>query len=129
MCKKQTSVFHVSTASEVISLDAGFRMGGLPAVDVWDVVIEVLHHPENTESPTQQAQGNLLRNSNSKPKRRRGNPDVDELSNVDHVVTNANSSQCEYQLHICKDNEAVIKMIIKGKVERSDTCPDPTESR
>ena len=126
MCKKQTSVLHVSTASEVISLDAGLRMDGLPVVDVWNVVIEVSHTPNNTESPTQQAQGNLLRNSNSKPKRR-GNRDVDELSNVDHVVTNANSSQCEYQLHIFKDNEAVIKMIITSKVERSETCPDPTE--
>ena len=30
MCKKQTSVFHSSTESEVISLDAGIRMDGIP---------------------------------------------------------------------------------------------------
>ena len=39
MCKKQTSVSHGSTESEIISLDAGLRMDGLPALDPWDVVI------------------------------------------------------------------------------------------
>ena len=48
MCKKQMSVCHSSTKSEVISLDAGLRMDGLPALDLWDVVIEVLHYSKNT---------------------------------------------------------------------------------
>ena len=43
MCKKQTSVSHSSTQSEVISLDAGLRMDGIPALDLWDLVFEVLH--------------------------------------------------------------------------------------
>ena len=42
MCKKQTSVSHSSTEAEIISLDAGLRMDGLPALDLWDLVIEVL---------------------------------------------------------------------------------------
>ena len=41
MRKKQTSVSHSSTDSEIISLDAGLRMDGLPALDLWDVVIKV----------------------------------------------------------------------------------------
>ena len=40
---------------------------------------------------------------------------VDQLSNLDHVATNASSSQCEAQLYIFEDYEAVIKMIIKGR--------------
>ena len=40
-CKKQNSVSHSSTESEIISLDAGLRMDGLPALDLWDMVIEV----------------------------------------------------------------------------------------
>ena len=32
MCKKQTSVSHSSTEAEIISLDAGLRMDGIPAV-------------------------------------------------------------------------------------------------
>ena len=41
MCQKQAWVSHSFTASEVMSLDAGLRMDGLPALDLWDLVIEV----------------------------------------------------------------------------------------
>ena len=47
MCKKQTSVSHSSTESEIISLDAGLRMDGIPALDLWDLVVEVLHSSSN----------------------------------------------------------------------------------
>ena len=103
-----------STDSENISLDAGLRMDGLPVLDLWDVVIEVFRSSKNTESPTQGAAGNCSRNHKSKPKRK-GNRDVDQLSHVDYVSTNAKSSQGESQLYIFEDNEAVIKMIIKGR--------------
>ena len=33
MCKKQTSVSHSSTESEIISLDTGLRLDGLPALE------------------------------------------------------------------------------------------------
>ena len=48
MCKKQTSVSHSSTESEVIPLDAGVRMDGIHARDLWGEVIEVLHSSKNT---------------------------------------------------------------------------------
>ena len=41
MCKKQTSISHCSTESEIISLDAGLRMDGLFALDLEDGAIEV----------------------------------------------------------------------------------------
>ena len=44
----------------------------------------------------------------------KGNRDVDQLSHVDYVTTNAKSSQGGSQLYIFEDDEAVIKMIIKG---------------
>ena len=37
MDKKQTSVSHSSTGSEVVFLDAGLRMDGILALDFWDV--------------------------------------------------------------------------------------------
>ena len=37
MCKKQTSVTQSSTESEIISLDAGLRLDGIPALDLWDL--------------------------------------------------------------------------------------------
>ena len=94
MCKKQTSVSHSSTESEIISLDAGLRMDGLPALYLWDVVIEVLRSANNTSL----AAGNCSRGT-TKPKQK-GNRDVDQLSDVDHIPTNTRSSQGESQLHI-----------------------------
>ena len=43
MCKKQTSVSHSSTESEIISLHAGLRLDGIPALDLWDLIVAVLH--------------------------------------------------------------------------------------
>ena len=43
MCEKEISVSHSSTESEVLSLDAGLRMDGIPAPGLWDLVIEVVH--------------------------------------------------------------------------------------
>ena len=42
MCKKQTSVSHRSTESEIISLDAGMELDGLPALELWDLIVSVL---------------------------------------------------------------------------------------
>ena len=52
MCKKQTSVSLSSTEAENISLDAASRMDGFPALDLWDLVIEVFHSaPKRTYVP------------------------------------------------------------------------------
>ena len=40
MCKKQTAVSHRSAESEIMSLDAGLRMEGLPAFQFWECVLE-----------------------------------------------------------------------------------------
>ena len=102
MCKKQTSVSHGSTDTEIISLDAGIRMDGLLALDYWDVVIELSRSSNSTKTPTNPAAGNCSRNHKSNPKQK-GNRDVEQLSNVDYVPTNTHSSQGESQLYICED--------------------------
>ena len=42
MCKKQTSISHSSTEPEIISLDAELRLDGLPALELWDLIVSVL---------------------------------------------------------------------------------------
>ena len=42
MRKKQTAVSHSSTESEIISLDTGLRLDGLPALELWDLIVSVL---------------------------------------------------------------------------------------
>ena len=49
------------------------------------------------------------------------NREVEQVSNVDHVPTNTHSSQGESQLYIFEDNEAVIKMTIKGQKSNNET--------
>ena len=53
MCKKQTPVPHSST--EVTSLDAGLRMDGITALDLWDLVIEVFHSSPNETNKTKES--------------------------------------------------------------------------
>ena len=52
MCRKQTSVSHSSTESEIISLDAGLRLDGIPALDLCDLIVSVLGNMiQTTERP------------------------------------------------------------------------------
>ena len=41
MCKKQTAVSHSSAESEIISLDTGLCLDGLPALQLWDLIVSV----------------------------------------------------------------------------------------
>ena len=47
MCKKQTSFSLNSTEDEITSLDACLRVDGIPALDLWDLVVEVFHFSPN----------------------------------------------------------------------------------
>ena len=40
--QETTAVSHSSTESEIISLDTGLRMDGLPALELWDLIVSVL---------------------------------------------------------------------------------------
>ena len=51
MCKKQTSVSHSSSESEIIFLDAGLRLDGIPALDLWDLIVSVLSKHNSGPGP------------------------------------------------------------------------------
>ena len=72
MCAKQTSVSHSSTESEILPLDAGLRMDGIPALDLWDAVKEALHYYKNVP-----ASGNRSRVETNVPAS--GNRSRDEI--------------------------------------------------
>ena len=86
MCKKQTSVSQSSTESEIISLDAGLRMYGIPALDLWDLIVTVLHG--NTHQ-NDQVRGDPCKS----PTRKKIHGKIDDLNNVDFISSNANSSR------------------------------------
>ena len=122
MCKKTDFSFTQFNGSWKNFLDAGLCMDGIPALDLWDLVIEGFHSSPNQLNNTKdQVRGNLSRDtpSNKHTHNQTKVPiqhDTLELCNGDHVSSNAKSSHFGAMLYISEDNEAVIKMFIKGKV-------------
>ena len=107
MCKKQNSVSHSSTKSEIISFDAGLRLDGIPDLDLWDLIVFVFGNtiqiPEKPGRP-------LVNDKNQKSQGM-----INVLNNIDCVPSKVQFSHQEALLHVFEDNEAVIKMIIKGR--------------
>ena len=118
MCKKQTSVSHRSTESEIISLDAGLRLDGIPALDLWDLIVSVLGNTTQNHDRTGRPVVNK-REACSPPhtvhKRKQFQRVINDLDNVDFIPSNVQSSHQEVLLYVFEDIEAVIKMIIKGR--------------
>ena len=54
-------------------------------------------------------------------KRKQSQGVINDLDNVDFIPSNVNSSHQEALLYVFEDNEAVIKMIIKGR-SPTETC-------
>ena len=112
MCKKQTSVSHSSTESEIISLDAGLRLDGIPALDFWDRIVSVL----GNRIPTHDRTGRPVVNCDkSHGPNKRSQEMFDILNNVESVPSNVQFSHQEALLYVFEDNEADIKMIMKGR--------------
>ena len=107
MCKKQTAVSHSSTESEIISLDTGLRLDGLPALELLDLIVSVLGNVTQTSDRTERPV-DTGRSQNSQGK-------INVLKNIDSVPSNVQFSRQEALLCVFEDNETVIKMIIKGR--------------
>ena len=108
MCKKQTSVSHSSTESEIISLDTGLRLDGLPALELWDLLVSVFGSVSQISDRTGQS-------VNEVKKHHKSQGEMNVMENIDSVPSNVQSSRQEALLYVFEDNEAVIKMIIKGR--------------
>ena len=105
MCKKQTSVSHSSTESEIISLDTGLRLDGLPALELWDLIVSVFGNISHISDRTGQPVNGKNKSHNN----------IDVIQNIDSVPSNVQSASQEALLYVFEDNEAVIKMIMKGR--------------
>ena len=108
MCKKQKSASHSSTESEIISLDTGLRLDGLPALELWDLIVSVFgnisHISDRTVKPV-----------NGENKHHKKHNKIDVMQDIGSVPSNVQSASQEAILYVFEDNEAVIKMIMKGR--------------
>ena len=98
MCKKQTSVSHSSTESEILSLDTGLRLDGLPALELWDLIVSVFGNISRISDRTGQPVNGKNKSDN----------EVDAMQDIDSVPSNVQSARQEALLYVFEDNEAVI---------------------
>ena len=132
MCKKQTSVSHSSTEAETISLGAGLRVDVLPALDISENVIEVLRTTKDNIQLVHTSSGKLWQIQPNHTISRtleyvqqnwtvcEPNMSIENKGLINsakwivysptHVLLKVNRSCTSFE-----DNEAVIKMIIKGR--------------
>ena len=82
-------------------------MDEIPALDLWDLVIAMFHSsPNQTKNTKDQERGDSSRNTKHTQINFPIHHDNLDLSNVDHVSSNAKSSRFDAMLKISEDNEA-----------------------
>ena len=108
MCKKQTAASNSSTESQIISLDTGLRLDGLPALELWHLIFSVFGSVSQVSDRSGQPDNDVNKHHNSSRR-------IHVMENIDSVPSNVQSSRQEALLYVFEDNEAVIKMIIKGR--------------
>ena len=94
-------------------------MDGIPALDLWHLVIEVFHSSPNQTNKTKDVReprrtlsANLQQNNGQQIPTTNTNLD---LTDIDQVPSSGTHSGSNAMLYVFEDNEAVIKMIIKGR--------------
>ena len=92
-CKKQTAVSHSSTESEIISLDTGLRLDGLPALKLWDLIVSVLRNVSRVSDGSGQPDNDV--NKHHKSQKR-----INVMENIDSVPSNVQSSHQEALLYV-----------------------------
>ena len=108
MCTKQTTVSHSSTESDIISLDTGLRLDGLPALELWDLIVSVLGNVSRVSERSVQPDNDVHKHHKSQK-------NVDVMKDIDAIPSNVQSARQEALLYVFEDNEAVIKMIVKWR--------------
>ena len=105
LCKKQGAVSHSTSEAEIISLDAGARMEALPALLLWDLVIDVFDPPPKVTPKPIKTQETLIMYKQL----------YDMFGSIDYVPPSLPISFGRAKLYLLEDNDAVIKMIIKER--------------
>ena len=93
-------------------LCAGLRLDGIPALDLWDLIVLILGNIIQTNDGTGQP---VVKCDKDHGPNKRSQGMINVLNNIDCVPSNVHFSHQEALLHVFEDNGAVIKMIITRK--------------
>ena len=88
MCKKQIAVSHSSTEYEIISLDTGLRLGALPALELWDLIVSFLGHVTRVSDGSGKPVNDV--HKHHKPHKK-----IDVIKDIDAVPSNVQSARQE----------------------------------
>ena len=105
---RNTAVSHSSTESEIISVDTGLRLDGLPALELWDLIVSVLGNVSRVSDRSGKPE-------NDDHKHHKSHNKIDAIKDIDVVPSNVQSARQGALLYVFEDKEAVIKMIIKWR--------------
>ena len=83
-------------------------MDGLPALELWDLIASVLGNITRVSDRSGQPDNDVHKRHKSLKK-------IDVMEDIDSVPSNVQSARQEALLYVFEDNEAVIKMIVKGR--------------
>ena len=89
-------------------MDTGLRLDGLPALELWDLIVSVLGNISRVSDRSGQLDNDVHKRHKSQKK-------IDVMEDTDSVPSNVQSARQEALLYVCEDNDAVIKMIMKGR--------------
>ena len=103
MCKKQTTVSHSSTESENWT-----EIGWFACSELWDPIVSVLGNVSRVSDRSGKPESDDHKHHKSHNK-------IDVMKDMDAVLLNVQPARQEALLYVFEDNEAVIKMIIKGR--------------
>ena len=91
-----------------MSMDTGLRLDGLPALEIWDLIVSVFGSVSHVSDRSVQPDNDVHKHLKSQKR-------INVMENIDSVSSNVQSSRQEALLYVFEDNDAVIKMIIKGR--------------
>ena len=106
MCKKQTAVSHSSTESEILSLHTALRLDEVACSGTMG---------SNCFCSWKCFSCFRSIGESDVHKRHKSHKKIDVMKDIDVVPSNVQSARQEALLYVFEDNEAVIKMIIKGR--------------
>ena len=93
--------------SEIIS-GHWTEIGWVAGLELWDLIVSVLGNVPRVSDGSGQPDNDVHKRHKSQKK-------IDVMKDIDSVPSNVQSSRQEALLYVFEDNEAVIKMIIRGR--------------
>ena len=89
-------------------LDTVFRLDGLLALELWDLIGSVVGSVSHVSDRSGQLDNDVDKQYKSQKK-------IDVVENIESALSNVRSARQEAVLYVFDDNETVIKIIIKGR--------------